>query len=89
VTGTQVPAGMAGARSPWPPGTVWASLEDFTFDYDRADIRSAEVNQPSEIVGYVRQNPSIRLGIDGSTDLLRGTTPVQCRAEPAPYRHRS
>jgi outer membrane protein OmpA-like peptidoglycan-associated protein len=87
VTGAQGPAGMAGARSPAPPGTVWASLKDFTFDYDRADIRSAEVNQPSEIAGYVRQNPSVRLGIDGSTDLLRGTN--QCRAEPAPYRHRS
>jgi outer membrane protein OmpA-like peptidoglycan-associated protein len=73
VTGAQGPAGMAGARSSAPAGTVWASLKDFTFDYDRADIRSAEVNQPSEIAGYVRQNPSVRLGIDGSTDLLRGT----------------
>ena len=73
MTGAQGPAGMAGARSPAPAGTVWASLKDFTFDYDRTDIRSAEVNQPSEIAGYVRQNPSVRLGIDGSTDLLRGT----------------
>jgi OOP family OmpA-OmpF porin len=73
MTGAQGPAGMAGARSPAPAGTAWASLKDFTFDYDRADIRSAEVNQPSEIAGYVRQNPSVRLGIDGSTDLLRGT----------------
>jgi outer membrane protein OmpA-like peptidoglycan-associated protein len=73
VTGAQGPAGIAGARSPAPPGTVWASLKDFTFDYDRSDIRSSEVNQPSEIAAYVRQNPSVRVGIDGSTDLLRGT----------------
>jgi len=59
------------AASPAFPG--WASLRDFTFDYDRTDIRSVELNQPSEIAAYVRQNPSVRLGIDGSTDLLRGT----------------
>ena len=73
VTGAQGPAGMAGARSPAVAGPGWASLRDFTFDYDRTDIRSAELNQPSEIAAYARQNPSVRLGIDGSTDLLRGT----------------
>ena len=54
-------------------GTNWAALKDFTFDYDRTDIRSSEQNQASEIAAYARQNPSVRLGIDGSTDLLRGT----------------
>jgi outer membrane protein OmpA-like peptidoglycan-associated protein len=72
VTGAQGPAGTAGARNPASASTVWASLKDFTFDYDRTDIRSSELNQPSEIARYVRQNPSVRLGIDGSTDLLRG-----------------
>ena len=70
VTGAQGPAGVATARNPYPG---WAALRDFTFDYDRTDIRSSELNQPSEIAAYVRQNPSVRLGIDGSTDLLRGT----------------
>ena len=73
VTGAQGPAGMAGARSPAVAATGWASLRDFTFDYDRTDLRPSELNQPSEIAAYVRQNPSVRLGIDGSTDLLRGT----------------
>ena len=73
VTGAQGPAGVAGARSPAVAGTSWASLKDFTFDYDRADLRAAELNQPSEIAAWVRDNPSVRLGIDGSTDLLRGT----------------
>ena len=71
VTGAQGPAGMA--SNPAYTGPGWASLRDFTFDYDRTDIRSFELNQPSEIAAYVRQNPSVRLGIDGSTDLLRGT----------------
>lgn len=73
VTGAQGPAGIVGQRDPASVGTAWASLRDFTFDYDRADIRYAEQNQPSEIAAYVRQNPYVRLGIDGSTDLLRGT----------------
>jgi outer membrane protein OmpA-like peptidoglycan-associated protein len=73
VTGAQGPAGVSGARSPAVAGKAWASLRDFTFDYDRTDIRSSEQNQPSEIAAYVRQNPSVRLGIDGATDLLRGT----------------
>ena len=67
------PAGMAGVRSPAVAGPAWAPLRDFTFDYDRTDLRSSEVNQPSEIAAYVRQNPTVRLGIDGSTDLRRGT----------------
>lgn len=73
VTGAQGPAGMAAVRSPRVAGPGWAPLRDFTFDYDRSDIRSAEQGQPSEIAAYARQNPSVRLGIDGSTDLLRGT----------------
>src|SRR5678815_4627786 len=73
VTGAQGPAGMPGPRNPAFAGMSWTSLRDFTFDYDRTDIRSSELNQPSEIAAYARQNPSVRLGIDGSTDLLRGT----------------
>ena len=73
VTGAQGPAGAGGVRSPAVVGTSWSALKDFTFDYDRTDIRSSEQNQPSEIAAYARQNPGVRLGIDGATDLLRGT----------------
>ena len=43
------------------------------FDYNRPEIRSAEMSKISDIAAYSSQNPSVRLGIDGSTDLLRGT----------------
>jgi outer membrane protein OmpA-like peptidoglycan-associated protein len=72
-TGAQGPAGLANAPSAAVAGPSWAPLRDFTFDYDRTDMRSSELKQPSEIAAYVRQNPSARLGLDGSTDLLRGT----------------
>jgi outer membrane protein OmpA-like peptidoglycan-associated protein len=73
VAGVQGPAGVAGARTAAVPGAAWSSLRDFTFDYDKTDIRSSELNQSAEIAAYVQQNPSVRLGIDGATDLLRGT----------------
>ena len=80
MTGSQGSTGMTGSQGTTRPmypsgqsGTNWSALKDFTFDYDRTDIRSSEQNQPSEIAAYARQNPGVRLGIDGATDLLRGT----------------
>lgn len=58
--------------APATPAGPWAPVTPPGY-YDKTDIRSAEVNQPSEIAGYVRQNPSVRVEVDGSTDLLRGT----------------
>jgi peptidoglycan-associated lipoprotein len=43
------------------------------FAYDKADVRSSEMSKTSEIAAYMKQNPSLRLGIDGDTD-TRGTT---------------
>jgi len=73
VTGAQGQPGMAAAGSPAPAGTRWTSLRDIMFDYNRAEIRSTEMNKISDIAVYTNQNPSVRLGIDGTTDLLRGT----------------
>jgi outer membrane protein OmpA-like peptidoglycan-associated protein len=43
------------------------------FDLDSAEIRPSEMSKISDVAAYVHQNPSFRIGIDGSTDLLRGT----------------
>jgi len=43
------------------------------FEYNRAEIRPTEMSKIAEIAAYTNQNPFVRLGIDGSTDLLRGT----------------
>jgi outer membrane protein OmpA-like peptidoglycan-associated protein len=54
--------------------TGWISLRDILFDFDKSDIRPSEMQKISDIASYVNQNPSVRVvGIDGSTDLLRGT----------------
>jgi outer membrane protein OmpA-like peptidoglycan-associated protein len=79
MTGSQGQAGVTGAQgqpgavSPAPPGTRWTSLGDIMFDYNRTEIRSTELSKIADIAVYTTQNPSVRLGIDGATDLLRGT----------------
>lgn len=50
----------------------WARLRDIAFDSGRDDIHPAEMSKISEIAAYMRQNPTVRLGIDGYTD-TRGT----------------
>ncbi len=52
----------------------WTAFRNFLFDFDRADIRSAETDKVWEIAAYMRQNPSLQVGIDGYAD-PRGTDP--------------
>ena len=73
MTGVQGPTGMTGAQGPAAAAMNWTALKDIMFDYDRSEIRPSEMYKTSDIAAYARQNPSVRLGIDGSTDLLRGT----------------
>ena len=79
--GAQGPAGPAGAQGT--SGSVgpqaqagaakqWSSFKDFLFDTDKSDIRSNETSKVSEISGYMKQNPSVQVGIDGFAD-PRGT----------------
>ncbi|MDZ4345223.1 MAG: OmpA family protein [Candidatus Binatia bacterium] len=79
--GAQGPAGPAGAQGAL--GAVgpqaaaakqWSSFRDFLFDFDKSAIRSNETSHVSDIAGYMKQNPSARVGIDGHTD-PRGTDP--------------
>ncbi|HTF34740.1 MAG TPA: OmpA family protein [Myxococcota bacterium] len=73
MTGSQGQQGVAGSQGDAAAATGWISLRDIMFDYDKADIRSSEMGKISDVATYVRQNPSVLVGIDGSTDLLRGT----------------
>jgi outer membrane protein OmpA-like peptidoglycan-associated protein len=88
-TGAQGPAGPTGAQGPVGattgqtvvavqpavalPASRWTPFRDVMFDYDRADIRSVEMSKILEMAAYARQNPTVRLGIDGYTD-SRGMT---------------
>lgn len=81
MTGAQGATGATG--SPGQPGrtaspgsaesaTGWISLREILFEYDSADLRPSELSKISEIAAYLNQNPTVRIGIDGATDLPRG-----------------
>jgi outer membrane protein OmpA-like peptidoglycan-associated protein len=82
MTGPQGPAGMTGAQGVTgttgatgsvEPGSNWVSLRDIVFEYDKATLRASELTKISDIAAYAKQNPGVRLGLDGATDLLSGT----------------
>lgn len=52
----------------------WTSFRDLWFGFDRADLQTSEMSKVSEVAAYMKQNPSLRVGIDGSMD-PRGTDP--------------
>jgi outer membrane protein OmpA-like peptidoglycan-associated protein len=71
VTGVQGPAGIAGAQGApaSSPGIRWTLVKEFMFDYDRSDIRYSESRKPAEVAAYMSQNPSVRLGLAGYTNM--------------------
>jgi peptidoglycan-associated lipoprotein len=73
VTGVQGPAGIAGGAQGAPsspqPGIRWTLVKEFMFDYDRSDIRYSESRKPAEVAAYMSQNPSVRLGLAGYTNM--------------------
>jgi outer membrane protein OmpA-like peptidoglycan-associated protein len=52
----------------------WTSFRDILFDFDRTNIRSSETSKVSEVVAYMKQNPSLQVGLDGYAD-PRSTNP--------------
>jgi len=76
-TGRQIygPAGLpgvAGVQGPIGAVQQWTAFRNFLFDVDKSDLRTEEATKVGEIVAYMEQNPSVRIGIDGHTD-PRGT----------------
>jgi peptidoglycan-associated lipoprotein len=69
--GAQGPAGAVGAQTR-ADAAKWTSFRDFLFDFDKSAIRSNETQHVSDIAAYMKQNPSVQVGIDGHTD-PRGT----------------
>jgi outer membrane protein OmpA-like peptidoglycan-associated protein len=72
--GVQGPVGWTGAQGPVGVVDRWTSFRDFLFEYNGADIRAFDQSKVSDIAGYMEQNPSLQVGIDGSMD-PRGTDP--------------
>jgi hypothetical protein len=66
--------GASGATGPvGAPGSYglidrWTSYRDFEFESGRIDVRPSDRNTVNEIAVYLRQNPSLSIALDGSTD---------------------
>jgi peptidoglycan-associated lipoprotein len=58
-TGAQGRAGVIGH---------WMAYREFYFDYDKSDILDSQSNKIGEIAAYLKANPSLQVGIDGSMD---------------------
>jgi outer membrane protein OmpA-like peptidoglycan-associated protein len=52
----------------------WTSYRDFTFGYNDARIQDSDSAKSAEIAAYMKANPSLQLGLDGSMD-PRGSDP--------------
>lgn len=64
--GPQGPAGQTGAQGPAGVVDRWTSYRAFWFESDTSDLRDSDMDQVSEIADYMEQNPSLKVGIDGS-----------------------
>jgi outer membrane protein OmpA-like peptidoglycan-associated protein len=66
-------AAMRGSQSPLgrsqdqaADGERWSSYRDFWFDYNSSRIDASDATKVTDIAGYLKQNPSSRLAIDGA-----------------------
>lgn len=46
----------------------WTSYRDFRFESNQAELPSSQMNRVSEIATYLKANPSLNAGIDGSME---------------------
>ena len=67
--GVTGPEGVTGRQGPQRP---WVTFADFLFDFDRSAIRGTETGKIDKINQYMKENPSIEIGLDGHAD-PRGT----------------
>jgi outer membrane protein OmpA-like peptidoglycan-associated protein len=71
-TGAQGQPGVSSSQVTPESGAGWVALREIVFDYDKATIPSSQMGKITEIATYLNENPGVRLGIDGTTDLRRG-----------------
>jgi outer membrane protein OmpA-like peptidoglycan-associated protein len=57
-----------GAQGPVGVVDRWTEYRDFTFDRGQVDIRASDRRKVDEIAAYLVNNPSLQVGIDGTSD---------------------
>jgi outer membrane protein OmpA-like peptidoglycan-associated protein len=64
--GAQGPNGATGAQGPAGVIGRWTAYRDFWFEGGSADLRDSQSATINEIAVYLKANPSLQVGIDGS-----------------------
>lgn len=64
--GLQGAVGATGAQGPAGVINRWTSYRDFRFGSNQENLLASQTNTVSEIASYLRENPSLKVGIDGS-----------------------
>jgi len=72
--GSKGSTGEVGAQGGAGDVSCWTAYREFWFPYGSSEMLSSETGKPTEIAVYLRQNPSLQVGIDGTMD-PRGTDP--------------
>ena len=52
----------------------WTSYRDYTFAYNDSRVQDSDAAKSAAIAAYLKDNPSLQLGLDGSMD-PRGNDP--------------
>jgi outer membrane protein OmpA-like peptidoglycan-associated protein len=68
VRGTSGATGEIGAQGVIGEVDCWTSYRDFWFASESARIQDSDLDQVAEIATYMKDHPSVQLGIDGSLD---------------------
>ena len=67
-TGAQGSAGMQGNTGVVGIVGQWTSYRNFNFAYGDARIQDADAAKSADIAAYLKANPSLAIGLDGSWD---------------------
>jgi len=63
--GEQGQVGRTGAEGPAGVVAGWSPYKEFFFSSDNADISATDRSKLSEVANYMKNNPSLQVGIDG------------------------
>jgi len=64
--GAQGHVGLVSTGGPTGVFKEWVPYQRFRFEQEGTAIRAADMRQAADIAAYMRENPTVRLGLDGS-----------------------
>jgi outer membrane protein OmpA-like peptidoglycan-associated protein len=67
-TGAQGSTGSKGGKGVAGIVGQWTAYRDFNFAYNDSQIQNADAGKSAVIAAYIKANPSLEIGIDGSMD---------------------